>query len=164
MAGVSNSSPLLYLARLSDLDVLPKLFGHITIAEAVWRELVVEGKGKPGAAEVEKARGGWLSVESVANRESIADLAALGLHPGEAETILLANQIGQHIVFMDDERGVRLARAQGLEVVRTVAIYIAATRLGWIDGIRPKLDELRSNGFRLRDVHYRAILQAVGEL
>jgi predicted nucleic acid-binding protein len=84
VAGVSNSSPLLYLARLGDLNFLSRLFGHISIAEAVWRELVVEGKGRPGAAEVEQARGEWLSVDSVSNRESVAELTAQGLHPGEA--------------------------------------------------------------------------------
>lgn len=61
--GVSNSSPLLYLAALADLNFLPALFGEITIPQAVWQELVIDGRGKPGVTEIEKARGGWLPSE-----------------------------------------------------------------------------------------------------
>ncbi len=137
MAGVSNSSPLLYLARSGDLDFLPALFGRISIPGAVWRELVVEGKGKAGSSEVERVRGEWLSVEEVVDQELVAKLTSEGLHSGEAEAIVLAEELTVRIVFMDDERGVRLARARGLEVVRTIAVYIAALRLGWIEAIRP---------------------------
>ena len=55
MPGVSDSSPLLYLALLGDLNLLPSLFGNISIPQAVWQELVIDGCGRPGASEAEKA-------------------------------------------------------------------------------------------------------------
>jgi predicted nucleic acid-binding protein len=121
------------------------------------------GKGKAGSSEVERVRGEWLSVEEVVDQELVAKLTSEGLHSGEAEAIVLAEELTVRIVFMDDERGVRLARARGLEVVRTIAVYIAALRLGWIEAIRPKLDQLCRQGFHLREAHYRAILQDAGE-
>jgi len=36
---VTNSSPLIYLAPLSDFDLLPRLFGDISMPPAVWREV-----------------------------------------------------------------------------------------------------------------------------
>jgi predicted nucleic acid-binding protein len=66
--GVSNSSPLIHLAFLGDLDLLPQLFGHIFIPEAVHNEVVIAGKGKSGAEAVAAARGHWLIVERVTDR------------------------------------------------------------------------------------------------
>ena len=85
MPGVSNSSPLLYLAALGDLNLLSALFGNILIPQAVWQELVVDGRGKHGASEVEKARGDWLDVRIVSNREAVAELTSRRLEPGEIE-------------------------------------------------------------------------------
>lgn len=164
MPGVSNSSPLLYLATLGDLHFLPDLFGAITIPTAVWRETVIDGRGKPGAVEIEQARGRWLSVEPVLARELVDALTGADLEIGEAEAIALAVHLSLATVFMDDERGVQQARVQGLTVVRTPALFIAAKRRGWIDKVRPKLDQLRDAGFRLRESHYTMILEDAGEL
>ncbi len=56
MIVVSNSSPLIALAKIGRLHILKKLFGEIIIPKAVWNEVVVKDKGKPGAEEVKKLR------------------------------------------------------------------------------------------------------------
>ena len=48
---VSNASPLINLARIGQLDLLQQLYGQLTIPEAVWHEVVVEGAGQPGAKQ-----------------------------------------------------------------------------------------------------------------
>ena len=164
MSGVSNSSPLLYLALLGDLSFLPALFGEITIPHAVWQELVIDGRGKPGALELEKARGDWLAVQAISNREAVTQLVSRHLQLGEAEAIVLAEELNQRAVYMDDEFAVREARSRGLVVFRTPAIYIAAKEQRWIERIQPKLDQLRASGFRLRESHYQAILGDAQEL
>ena len=161
---VSDSSPLLYLAVLSDLNFFPKLFGEIAIPQAVWQEVVIDGHGKPGAIEVAMARGDWLKVQVVTNRNTVTELSARRLELGDSEAIALANELHDRVVFMDDERAVREARARGLVVVRTPAIYMAAKQQGWIERIQPKLDQLRGSGFRLGEAHYRMILEDAKEL
>ena len=52
---VSNSSPLIALAKIGKLYILKELFTEIVIPKTVWYEVAVKGKGKPGAEEVEKA-------------------------------------------------------------------------------------------------------------
>jgi predicted nucleic acid-binding protein len=162
--GVSDSSPLLYLAALGDIGFLPRLFGGITIPQVVWKELVVDGQGKPGAAEVEQARGDWLSVRVVTNLEAVQALISRRLELGESHAIVLANELKERVVFMDDERAVREARSQGLIAVRTPAIYMAAKEQGWIERVQPKLDQLRGRGFRLRETHYQMILADAKEM
>jgi predicted nucleic acid-binding protein len=44
---VSNSSPLIYLAALSDFELLSELFGESQIPPAVWTEIVEQGTGFP---------------------------------------------------------------------------------------------------------------------
>jgi uncharacterized protein len=44
---VSNSSPLITLARVGRFDLLRQLFEQIHIADEVYREVVVRGAGHP---------------------------------------------------------------------------------------------------------------------
>ena len=53
MSAVADSSPLIHLAALGDLPLLKILFPEITIPEAVYREVVMEGQGRAGAQEVD---------------------------------------------------------------------------------------------------------------
>ena len=52
---VSNASPLINLSRIGQLALLPTLHQQITVLEAVWREVVVDGADQAGAAEIESA-------------------------------------------------------------------------------------------------------------
>jgi uncharacterized protein len=53
MIVVSNSSPLVSLAAIGRLELLHDLYGTITIPQAVHQEVVMQGPGRPGAAEVQ---------------------------------------------------------------------------------------------------------------
>jgi len=45
---VSDSSILINLAHIDELDLLRKLYCEIIVPEAVWQEVVVNGAGHPG--------------------------------------------------------------------------------------------------------------------
>jgi hypothetical protein len=49
MKVVSNTSPLINLAWIGQLELLHTLYGEIHIPEAVWHEIVIQGAGQPGA-------------------------------------------------------------------------------------------------------------------
>jgi predicted nucleic acid-binding protein len=46
---VSNTSPIINLANVDQLDLLNQLYGDITIPQAVFHEITVIGAGKAGA-------------------------------------------------------------------------------------------------------------------
>jgi len=50
---VADSSVLIHLAAIGRLDLLRGLFERLTLPPAVWREVVEEGSGRPGAREIE---------------------------------------------------------------------------------------------------------------
>lgn len=90
MSIVSNASPLINLARIGQLNLLPRLYGELAIPDAVWREVVLEGTGQPGAEEIEVAS--WIRVQPATNRELVQALQQ-ELDAGEAEAIALALQV-----------------------------------------------------------------------
>jgi len=57
---VSNSSPLIALARIGRLNLLASFYKRILIPTEVHHEVTVAGHGLPGAEEVRKAH--WIEV------------------------------------------------------------------------------------------------------
>ena len=55
MITVSNSSPIMNLAAIGRLSLIKLKFGNIMIPGDVWHEVVIDGKGKRGAEDVEKS-------------------------------------------------------------------------------------------------------------
>lgn len=55
MKAVSNSTPLIALSRINELELLHTIFGTIIIPSAVYDEVVLEGAGRPGVKEVTNA-------------------------------------------------------------------------------------------------------------
>lgn len=51
---VSDSGPIITLARASKLHLLQDLFSQVLIPNGVYEELVLKGKGRAGAEEVER--------------------------------------------------------------------------------------------------------------
>ncbi len=86
MKVVSNASPLINLARIGQLSLLPRIFERILIPEAVWQEVVVDGDDQPGAKELLQAD--WVERAEVSNRQLVRSLRQ-ELDPGEAEAIAL---------------------------------------------------------------------------
>ena len=52
MIVVSNTSPIINLAAVGQLDLLRHLYGQVVIPQAVYSEIVGVGAGQPGADEV----------------------------------------------------------------------------------------------------------------
>jgi len=52
MIVVSNSTPLISLAKINRFDLLKAIFSKVHIPQGVYEEVVVEGEGLAGAREV----------------------------------------------------------------------------------------------------------------
>jgi hypothetical protein len=144
-AVVSDSSPLNYLALLSDFDLLRQIYRTVIIPPAVYREVVESGADYPVAKAVQAALGNWISVAAPPSAVQVASLrSAFHLDLGESEAILVAEALGNTPVLMDERRGAQCARSRGLLVLRTPLIYADAKILGLIGSIQEKLDKLRS--------------------
>jgi predicted nucleic acid-binding protein len=161
---VANSSPLIYLAALSDFELLHFLFGRIHIPPAVLTEVVDQAEGFAVRRAVLSALGQWMDLVSLAVPAREIEVGGHSLHAGESDVIRAAQERGADILLMDDRRAVQYARSLGFLVVPTLSIYIRAKRAGAIRNVREKADQLRATGFRLSEPDYRAVLEVAGEL
>lgn len=147
MIAVSDSSPLIALARIRRLDLLSSLFGRIVIPSAVYEEVVVAGAGLPGAEQVRRAR--WLEV---VNKPDVAGISLLrqcvGLGAGEKESILLAKHLSADVVLLDEARARRVAHTAGLTVTGCIGILESGFRRGLVQDLRAAYVDLLKQGIR----------------
>lgn len=147
---VADAGPLIGLARVRRLDLLQELYGFALIPPTVHDELQVSS-GRPGAIQLKSAlERGWLRVHNLATSAdtSVVKLTLI-LDPGEAEAILLAEQVGCRFLLIDDQRGRRIAKCRSIPVVGVAGILLAAKQHGLIDAVLPVLRELALEGYRL---------------
>jgi predicted nucleic acid-binding protein len=81
---------------------------------------------------------------------------------GEAEAIALAAERQLRIV-LDDRKARDVAFRMGLKVIGTVGILVRAKRTGLIPWLKPLMNELADNGFRLSEDLKREALLLAGE-
>jgi predicted nucleic acid-binding protein len=162
MTVVANASILISLSSIGQLALLHECFpGGILIPPAVWKEVVEQGRERPGAREVAEAD--WITVCDVTAPE-IVQLLLAQIEEGEAEAIALAHQLGAQVVLLD-ERDARLAAKRlGLCVLGTIGVLIWARRTGNIPSLRGALNALQTrSGFRISQQLYERALSEVGE-
>ena len=140
---VADSGPIIVFARIGRLDLLRQVVGELIIPDAVYDEVVVKGRSRPGAAEVE--HGSWVQRRTVTDRAAVTQLRAL-LHPGEREAIVLAQELKAQLLI-DEMRGRTIAAERGLEYFGTLRLLAEAKRLGFIDKAKPLVVAIRASGY-----------------
>ena len=156
MVVVADSSPLLYLSRVGVLDLLAAMYGDVVVPQAVWDEVVAQRPSAPGVEAIQQAR--WLRVED-------RDLPSedLGLDPGETAAILLAEALHADALLIDERLGRKVAEARGITVRGTLGVLVQARQVGVLPALRPVLDALVAEGFRIAPALVREALARVGE-
>lgn len=150
---VSDTGPIHYLILVAAIDILPALFGTVSIPQAVHRELT--------HPEAPSAVRDWFAVPppwlSILPDPASDDPSLDRLHAGERQAILLAHAISAELLLMDDRAGVRAARAAGFGAVGTLGLLGLGDRRGLLD-IASCVGRLRETSFRCRPVLYDQLL------
>ncbi len=107
MIVVTNSSPLVSLARINQFGLLHLLYNQICIPPAVREEVVTFGQSRPGTAEVETAQ--WRQVINVQN-QTVVESFREQLDRGESEAITLVMELQADLLVIDEARGREVAR------------------------------------------------------
>ena len=98
---VTNSTPLIELSKIKQLNLLREVYGAILDPDEVYIEVSVNGTGKLGAAKIKAAE--WIHCQSVADKDQISILQTQhSLHLGECATIALAKEVKAKQVILDD--------------------------------------------------------------
>lgn len=145
---VTNSTCLIALERVGQLDLLPRVFSAVFAPPAVQAEF-----GSP----IE-----WLAVTPAKNLGLITALRTQ-LDDGEAQAIAVAVELGDVLIILDDKKARRVARQMGLQVIGTVGVLLRAKQRGIIGTVQPVLAALRDAGFHMTPALYAAALEIAGE-
>ena len=161
MIVVSNTTPLIGLAAIGRFDLLPSLFGEISIAHAVYEEAVTAGR-EQGGAKREVSTAPWIHTVHVQDRLAVERLLP-DLDLGEAETIVLAQTLGAQWVLMDERKGRRHLTQLGIPKIGTLGLLLKAKHVGLLPALRPELERLQHEGFRMSVAVWEAVLREVQE-
>jgi predicted nucleic acid-binding protein len=158
---IAAAGPLIALARLQALDLLPRLFGQVLITPTVHEEILPPGDF-PGTAALQAAlEAGWLCCQAVS--PTAERPLHPGVDPGEASVIALALQEPDALLLMDDRTGRAAARRRGIPFLGTAAVIGLATLHGLIPAARPLLEQFRSVGYFISQEVIDAVLADIGE-
>jgi predicted nucleic acid-binding protein len=164
MPVVSNTSPLLNLAIIDHLLLLPQQFGQILIPQAVLAELKVD-QALLGSSHLQKAIDeGWLVPQAVSN-QSLVSLLRRQLHQGESEAIALAMELSAERILLDEKEARQSAKSLGLAITGSLGILLRGLNEGTVDSMQVATERLqREANFWIAPALLNQILQECQEL
>ena len=151
---VSDASPLIHLAAINKLELVPKLVGSVVLPPAVFDEITAQGSEKPGAMGVREAA--WVEVIACRDTELLARFMA-ELDAGEAEALTLAVELKADAVLMDERLGRSVASRENIKTIGLLGLLIEAKTGGLIQLVTPEMDALRRSGFYIANSIYHQI-------
>ena len=142
---ISDTSCLIVLSNIGQLDLLNKLYAHVTITPEVFDEF--SKKYKEILPE-------WIDIKEAKNKEKVNELNTL-LELGESSSIILASETPESLVIIDDKKAREYALDFGLNVIGTIGVIKQATDRNIIESKEKANElfiELKNKGFWIKDV------------
>jgi predicted nucleic acid-binding protein len=136
----SNTTPFISLSSIGCLDLFPKLFGKVYVAESVIQECSSGGIiFVPNLKKLD-----WIIPVEDDNTKNYPMI--LDLDNGEKQTILLALKNKADKVIIDERIGRSVAEYLGLSVTGTLGVLAKAKSLGYIESFHKSALEMKNKG------------------
>ena len=132
---VSDTGPIITLCKINKLDILHNMFGQVYIPKAVFDELYSENYPDEYAYVKSLSFIRILDVQSQDKVKYILD-SDLNLHRGEAEAIILAEEINNEedgFLIIDDMKARSYAETRGIHTIGAIGVIAQAIRKHLID-------------------------------
>ena len=163
---IVDSSVLIHLSRVGKLSLLKDFFETVIITANVYRETVVEAKGKAGVSAIEQATQKWIFVQKLKDKKAANKIAKLeGIEPADASLIVLAEEMGDSLLS-NDYVLIMVARARGVEAwwLTTFILNMVAKKTVTKKKGKQILFELMESGLGLSPQVYASISRRIDEL
>ncbi len=153
----SNTTPFIALSSISQLELLPKLFGEVHAVHEVAEECRAGGHIQvPDLVTLS-----W--VKLVQSIEPLQENVLLELDAGEKHTLNMACRLQAERVIIDEKIGRNMAEYLGLNVVGTLGVLLLAKRKGWIDSFSDCVQQMQSQGIYYHSALVRHLALSIGE-
>ena len=141
----ADATALIGLARIERLDLLALLRAPVLVTTCVWEE-VAGDQGKRGVAALWKAREeGLLAVIDEGDASARA-------------AVLIDERRARACINEHPELRTAIAHITGI-----IGLVLLARERGWIAAVKPLLERLRRQQFRISTTLYREALRRAGE-
>jgi len=147
---ISDTSCLIVLQKIGELDLLHKMYGIIITTEEV-------------AAEYGEELPYWIEVKSVQNKQT-QKLLSLQIDDGESSAIALGLETDNCTLVIDDLKARRIAQKLNLKYTGTIGIIIKAKLNGIIPSILPLLVKMKATNFRISSEMEAIALKEANEI
>ena len=146
---ISDTSCLIVLSRIQQLDLLQKLYGTVFITEEV-------------ANEFDEELPSWIIIKDIQNKTNLRVLRNL-VDLGEASAIALALEYEDSLLIVDDLKGRKEAQRLGLKITGLMGILLKCKQENIISEIKPVLAAVKQASFRISENIESFVLQQAGE-
>lgn len=146
MVVISNSSPIIHLAKIGRLNLLERLYGRIFVPEKVYLECTDTVHYRK---EVELiSQSAWIKRCSIEDSRLFRLLYA-EIDAGEAEALVLALEQKADLLLLDDQEARNKARKLGLPITGALGVLLKAKNEGMINSFAEDIQKLQKSGFWL---------------
>ena len=160
MIVVADASPLIFLAKIRRLELIPALLGNDIRVPAAVRDELFASPLDPAEEEVLRHFLGACRLEAVEKTRAFAS----AMSAADNAALTLAVRLGAEVLLCDDRITRRMAEAEGVRPLGTLGILLRAMRTGRVgrSEARRLIDRLvSSHGFRIGIGLYRAVLAEI---
>ena len=160
MIVISDTSCIGYLIIIDKLILLKENFSKIIIPEKVHKE-VLQLSSKYNLNRYLNSR--WISSLPITNTNLYKELLNQ-LDEGEAEAIVLSQEINADLLLIDERKGTIMARSLGIKTIGLLGVLLLSKERQLIPSVKPLLDELMTNTtFRIDKSLYKTVLKQANE-
>ncbi len=156
---VINASPLIALAKISQISLLSQMCSEIVMPSGVVQEINCGPNNDPARI--------WISNEGVSWIREVEQVdpvvAAWDLGLGESHVLSWAYKNPGYEAILDDRAAKNAALSLSIPVRGTLGVILLAKLEGRLSKAKPVLNQLVQVGFRVSPEVLAAALQLVGE-
>lgn len=169
MIVISDTSPIIYLAKIEKLSILKDLYTRIYIPSEVWKELIYpisqNNKIIPTDIkfEIDAKESGWLIVKDpekdVYHEMALSLSRELGR--GEAYAIALSLELKADVLLINDKKAKEIAENKGIKTRWNSEVLLDALKQGLIQDFqefKKLLDRLIEFGFWIEKREYEKVI------
>lgn len=147
---ISNTGPIIGLAKIDSLSILKEIASEVLIPPMVHRELM--GKIGIESERIDKALNDFIHVAELNPLDPVSTEILADLDEGERQAIGLASTFSEDVILLLDDRVGRLAAAKlNIPTTGLIGILLLAKEKGILENIRSLIDNLKKQGYWISD-------------
>jgi predicted nucleic acid-binding protein len=159
---VSDTGPIIGLAKIGKIILLKNIADEVIIPPMVYKELF--GKIGPESNEIDQALNTFIMVKRDMAVEEAVKIELAGLGEGEKQAIGLASRLDNDVILLlDDRAGREVAARLNIFTTGLIGLLLVAKEKGLVESVGTLIKELRNNGYWLSDDIMKTAIKLAGE-